>query len=524
MAEDWVCQSPNSDPCDASFDLGDVDSTCLFDGLPSPLGLSSVLGTNEGTDSKAVYDGGDDCPLSGTAEAHQQPQAPDQRQNTHISPVNRDRVHDACGDEQHSMSQSDVGNSPPVNGLRDHVQTNSDGDTENVHDFLNSLDSTLCLHGLPGMSETPDTFPDASLNRQAPGINTTVAHQAVYPDIFGSMMPLDQGTAPVQEMPASFQKAMNVLSTTPVCVNSPTSIPCTLPQSVLDIIASMKCTDPETTDRGSTAVLSSRSRKLDMQSNELLSDFSGHSCDHGAHSNSAVTSTILGSPEMSGSTADKHQPFSEPDGIGATLSPSVVGMNEVCTEPGPSDVSGSLQCHSATPGSANTNTGVKLPISKKGSAKNSRSQKRPVPERRSETRLIKSLYKGATTSLAKQIAYCQPNKGTAKKKRFDCPECECGKSFSAKANLAAHMVVHTGENPFPCPVESCGKIFAWRSSLKYHCDEHEKRKELVFIPKEGLVDPRSLPEGSPDGSPSDVPSDLPPGAPSGAPATSSAAL
>ena len=114
------------------------------------------------------------------------------------------------------------------------------------------------------------------------------------------------------------------------------------------------------------------------------------------------------------------------------------------------------------------------------------------------------MYKGATNSLAKEIAYQQPNRGTVEEKRFDCPESGCKETFSSKDRLAAHMVTHTGEKPFPCPLASCGKAFKWRSSLKYHTDKHEKRNELEFIEGVGLVEPGSFPVSSPVGDSSGV--------------------
>ena len=48
----------------------------------------------------------------------------------------------------------------------------------------------------------------------------------------------------------------------------------------------------------------------------------------------------------------------------------------------------------------------------------------------------------------------------------------CGKEFSQKGNVRAHMLLHTGEKPFRCEV--CGKQFTQKGNKKAHVLTHYK--------------------------------------------------
>eukprot|EP00123_Amoebidium_parasiticum_P015038 comp22753_c0_seq1/m.35510 comp22753_c0_seq1/g.35510 ORF comp22753_c0_seq1/g.35510 comp22753_c0_seq1/m.35510 type:complete len:394 (-) comp22753_c0_seq1:637-1818(-) len=68
--------------------------------------------------------------------------------------------------------------------------------------------------------------------------------------------------------------------------------------------------------------------------------------------------------------------------------------------------------------------------------------------------------------------------GTARK-RYDCTEMGCGKSYIRKSHLQTHQQAHTGDKPFTCPEIGCGKKFARSYELTRHSRNHTGLRPFV---------------------------------------------
>ncbi|XP_077377931.1 uncharacterized protein LOC144019014 [Festucalex cinctus] len=72
------------------------------------------------------------------------------------------------------------------------------------------------------------------------------------------------------------------------------------------------------------------------------------------------------------------------------------------------------------------------------------------------------------TVCVKRSAKKQLTKTQAGEKPFSCPF--CGKTFSRKEHVQAHVRIHTGEKPFSC--STCGKAFPHKETMIAHVRSH----------------------------------------------------
>jgi uncharacterized Zn-finger protein len=68
-----------------------------------------------------------------------------------------------------------------------------------------------------------------------------------------------------------------------------------------------------------------------------------------------------------------------------------------------------------------------------------------------------------------------------KEKEFRCEIEDCGKAFSTKGNLKAHMSLHKNEKPFLCAYDGCDKKYINECRLKVHERTHVREfNNLLF--------------------------------------------
>ncbi|KAG8232546.1 hypothetical protein J437_LFUL012896 [Ladona fulva] len=70
---------------------------------------------------------------------------------------------------------------------------------------------------------------------------------------------------------------------------------------------------------------------------------------------------------------------------------------------------------------------------------------------------------------------CRSNK----QENFACEK--CSKTFSTKAKLEKHLVLHSGHKAYKC--STCGRSFALASYLSAHRRTHEKQQAYLQCPK-----------------------------------------
>lgn len=66
----------------------------------------------------------------------------------------------------------------------------------------------------------------------------------------------------------------------------------------------------------------------------------------------------------------------------------------------------------------------------------------------------------------------------------------CAKSFSRRAYLQAHMIVHKDSRQFKC--EDCGREFKKKHHLQHHLESHERKKLKAALKAEAKAKPKPV--------------------------------